>query len=108
MAIDEADISSLRETLVKELKEHSPTMDSIYHNGGTLLALMATGAATIIPASYSFWIKVSAAIATFIIALTRALDFGGRWRWHIEMKNGYQALIDRTDELRVLPDDEKL
>lgn len=108
MAIDEADIDKLRETLTGELKKHSPTQDSWYYNGGTVLALLATSAATIIPASHSFWVKVSAAIATFIIALARALDFGGRWRWHIEMRNGYQTLIDRTDELYVLPDDEKL
>jgi len=108
MPIDEAAISNLRKTLQKELKTHSPTRDSVYHNGGTLVALLATSAATVIPTSHAFWAKVAAAVATFVIALARALDFGGRWRWHLEMRNGYQALLDRTDELSVLPDDEKL
>ena len=47
MAIDEADIDKLRETLTGELKKHSPTQDSWYYNGGTVLALLATSAATI-------------------------------------------------------------
>ncbi len=48
--------------------------------------------------------KVASAIATFVTALSRALDFGGRWRWHIQMRNAYRALIDRVNGLAVLPD----
>lgn len=108
MALDDKAIKHLHDILSEGKSKHSPTGDSFYHNGGTVLALAATGAATIIPTSHAVWAKVAAAIATFIIALARALDFGGRWRWHIEMRNSYQALIDRTDELNVLPDADRL
>jgi hypothetical protein len=106
VTVDTAAVTNLRDRLSEEIKKHSPTADSMYHNGGTVLALAATATATIIP--YAFWAKVAAAIATFVIALARALDFGGRWRWHIEMRNSYQALLDRADELEVLPDGERL
>lgn len=91
---DEA-IIKLRAELDKDVKAHSPTGDSIYHNGGTVVALAATATATLLPMSLSIWAKVASAIATFVIALSRALDFGGRWRWHIQMRNAYRALIDR-------------
>ncbi len=108
MALDDDAIKHLHDVLSEGKSKHSPKGDSFYHNGGTILALAATGAATIIPTSHAVWAKVAAAIATFVIALARALDFGGRWRWHIEMRNAYQALIDRTDELNVLPDADRL
>ena len=97
-------IDKLRGELAKDVKAHSPRKDSIYHNGGTVIALAATGTATLLPMSLSIWAKVASAIATFVIALSRALDFGGRWRWHIQMRNAYRVLIDRVNGLAVLPD----
>jgi hypothetical protein len=108
MAVDDAAISHLHGILSEGMQSHKPKRDSFFHNGGTILALLATGAATLIPTSHAVWAKIAAAIATFVIALARALDFGGRWRWHIEMRNAYQALIDRADELTALPDAERL
>jgi len=105
--IDKA-TAKLRETVAEGIKNHATRADSFYHNGGTALALAATSTATIIPTSYAIWAKAAAAVATFTIAVARALDFGGRWRWHIEMRTGYQALVDRIDEVAVLPDAEQL
>lgn len=104
MTTSEEAIKKLRITLDECVKAHSPREDSIYHNGGTVVALAATATATLLPSSLSFWAKVASAVATFVIALSRALDFGGRWRWHTQMRNAYKALIDRIDELDVLPD----
>lgn len=108
MSLGPQQISPLREAVDKGIKAHSPTFDSLYHNGGTALALAATAIATVLPTSYSAWAKGAAAFATFVIALSRALDFGGRWRWHIEMRTGYIALGDRVAELEGLPDPEQL
>jgi hypothetical protein len=108
VAVDDAAIQHLHDVLSKGMVTHSTFRDSFYHNGGTVLALAATGAATIIPTSHALLAKIAAGIATLIIALARALDFGGRWRWHLEMRNAYQALIDRADEVHVLPDADKL
>lgn len=94
-------ITSLGEELTRCVKEHSPFGDSLFHNGGTVIALAATGTATLLPSSMSTWARIAAAVATFVIALSRALDFGGRWRWHIQMRNAYMALLDRVNGLDV-------
>lgn len=104
MATPEEAIEQLRSDLTKGINAHSPLGDSIYLNGGTVLALAATGTATLLPMSLSFWARVASAIATFVIALSRALDFGGRWRFHTQMRNAYLALRDRVNRLDVLPD----
>jgi hypothetical protein len=104
MTTQEESIASLRTELAQGIKKHAPRGDSLYHNGGTAVALAATGIATLLPMSETFWARVASAIATFVIALARALDFGGRWRWHLQMRNAYQALMDRLNELGVLPD----
>ena len=100
-------IEKLRHDLNRCVKAHSPRADSLYHNGGTVIALAATGTATILPTSLSLYAKIAAAVATFVIALSRSLDFGGRWRWHLEMRNAYTALLDRVAQLDVLPEPER-
>jgi hypothetical protein len=101
-------VEYLRSELEVGVKEHGPRSDSFFHNGGTTLALAATTAATIIPASSSTWARIAAGVATFVIALSRALDFGGRWRWHIAMRAKYTALLHRVEEVAVLPAGEQL
>ncbi len=107
MTTPEEAINHLRAELAEDVKAHSPGADSIYHNGGTVIALAATGTATLLPMSLSFWARVASAIATFVIALSRGLDFGGRWRWHIQMRNAYRAMIDRVNGLDVLPNTDR-
>ena len=101
-------VEYLKDELTQAIKEHSPVADSWLHNGGTAVALAATTAATIIPTSSPTLAKVTAGIATFVIAISRALDFGGRWRWHIAMRARYAALLNRVEEMVVLPADEQL
>jgi hypothetical protein len=47
------------------------------------------------------------AVAGIIIAAERALSFGARWRFHKEMQNGYESLIDKIDFLPALQDTDK-
>lgn len=99
-------LAELRKLIIKGMDRHQPRLDAWSYNIATVVALAATSAATIIP--YPIWAKVAAAVATFLIATTRAMDLGGRWRWRWEMRMGYQMLLDSTDEIKILPDDEKL
>jgi hypothetical protein len=46
-------------------------------------------------------------IAGFWIAAERALGFGARWRYHREMKSGYEAIIDMLDFYQGLPASEQ-
>lgn len=103
MATPEEAIANLQGELAQNVKKHSSWSDSFYLNGGTVLALAATGTATLLPTHLSFWARVASAVATFVIALSRALDFGGRWRFHVQMANAYQGMLDRVHRLDVLP-----
>ena len=108
MSVTDEHLTKIRAELNTAIKGHSPASDSFFHNGGTLLALAATTTATLLPASQLFWARIASGVATFVIALSRALDFGGRWRWHIEMRNGYRSMLDRVNLVEILPDDERL
>lgn len=103
----EVAICKLRRNVENCINLHSTKGDSFFYNGGTVLALAATATATLLPSSLSLWAKIASAIATFVIALSRGLDFGGRWRWHLQMFNAYTALMDRIDELAVLPEPDR-
>jgi hypothetical protein len=71
--------------------------DSFFYNGGTLAALLASGAATVIATRDPFTASALSAAAAFFIALTRSLNFGGRWRWHLQRHAVYDALIYRLN-----------
>ncbi|MFD4409174.1 hypothetical protein [Streptomyces sp. NPDC058475] len=100
---------NLRATLEAAARPHArgARIDSAWHNAGTGLALAATTAATILPSNHSSWARVAAGAATFLIALLRALDFGSRWRWHLNMRARYTSLVDRVDRVAVLPADRR-
>ena len=104
--IDPAYLKDLSEVLQQGRDRHHTRPDAYSYNIATVVALAATTAATIIP--YQIWAKVAAAVATFLIAITRAIDLAGRWRWRWEMRMGYQILLDRIDEIKLLPENEKL
>lgn len=77
---------------------HRGRADSFYYNGFTAIALLATGAAAVLASAHPFVAASLSAIAAFIIALSRALNFGGRWRWHLQRQNCYNRLIYRLNQ----------
>ncbi|MEV7393400.1 hypothetical protein [Streptomyces sp. NPDC091215] len=100
---------NLRATVQRAARPHARAarIDSTWHNAGTGLALAATTAATILPSNFALWARVASGVATFLIALLRALDFGSRWRWHLNMRSRYASLVDRVDRVAVLPPDQR-
>lgn len=101
--------STLRATLQKAVRPHARAarIDSAWHNAGTDLALAATTAATLLPSNFAMWARVASGLATFLIALVRALDFGSRWRWHLNIRARCTSLVDRVDRVAVLPPDQR-
>lgn len=97
--------SRLSISIKEAMRPHGGKRDSLLHNGSTMAAMAATTAATIIPANYAIWARIAAGIATFLIAVARALDFGARWRWHLNMRSRYAVLLDRVDQVALLPAD---
>jgi hypothetical protein len=91
--------AGFRESLVRRCKQHSPKLDSVLYNGGTAAVLLATAVATILPTPIDpEWLpKVLTGFAAFWIGLERALNFGGRWRYHRGMQASYENLIGKLD-----------
>jgi hypothetical protein len=109
MADQNPNLEALRARLQQACKEHAPRLDFWLYNGGTILALILSAAASLL-AGKTFGDQlgpvaaVCSATAGVIIAAERALSFGARWRFHKEMENGYISLIDKIDFVPVLPD----
>jgi hypothetical protein len=95
--------------LVDMVLDHNPRPDSFYYNGGTVFALLATGAATVLAGFAPLGAAIASSIASFIIALSRALNFGGRWRWHLQQQNDYSRLIYELNAVALLeaPDEQR-
>jgi hypothetical protein len=86
----------LKERLECARKQHR-TLDSLWYNGGTVVILLCTGAASFMPTVLPCKVSLAqtlAAIGAFLVALERALSFGARWRFHKEMDGAYNALLD--------------
>ncbi len=108
-----SEFDALRLRLEKTIEdEHGTALDAWLYNGLTAFAL-ALNAAIAVLASFEWaksnlWLAaVLAAVAGFIVALERSLGFGSRWRFHVEMKNIYQAIIDMIDFYMVIPEAER-
>jgi hypothetical protein len=110
-------LEELKERLQDARKPHARKTDSLLYNGLTVLILLFTGTASFLPTLQpeNIYLRVTAqalaALAAFAVAMERSLNFGARWRFHLEMDNAYCALIDMLEFYRVtaemLPDAER-
>ena len=87
----------LYEELTRRVRAHSGDIDSGMYNGGTIVSLLASGAAGVVATLQPIAASVLAALAAFFIAATRILDFGGRWRWHLQRRARYAGMIYRLN-----------
>jgi hypothetical protein len=95
------------------ITRHNTLVDNWLFNGSTVLALFCSGAASILAVNKSIngsdlLTSVLAALAAFLVALERTLGFGARWRFHLELRNSYEAILDLIELHKVAPDDEKI
>lgn len=99
-------VTSLRVRIESAAKPHRRDIwrNSKAHNGGTGLAIAATTAATVMPDDLASWARIASGVGTFLIAMSRALDFGTRWRWSVNMNARYMVLLDQLDRVTVLPE----
>jgi len=105
--------SDLRDHLNEAIKRHHPNIDGALFNGGTILQLALTAAASFLPGSSwipnaPFLAGICAALAALLITVERSLSFGARWRFHTEMQTGYKSILDMIDFYQcITADDEK-
>jgi hypothetical protein len=105
-------IARLRDRLQRSVAEHDGWADPIAFNGGTILVLLLTAAATLLPTmvandSAPWAAPLCSALAGLFVAMERALGFGARWRYHREMKSAYESIIDMLEFFPILPPTER-
>ena len=105
-------ISTLRERLTAAVAQHDGWADPLMFNGGTILVLILTGLATLLPSvvekgSFAWAAPMCAALAGLFVAMERALGFGARWRFHREMKSAYESIVDMLEFYPILPASER-
>jgi hypothetical protein len=101
---DEQALERFNPTLAVSIKEHA-TWDGFWYNGFTALSLVLAAFSSV-AANYPNWavlVSIASAVAGLCIALERALGFGARWRFHMEMKNAYRNLQDGVSFEALLP-----
>lgn len=101
-------ISRLKGRLEVAVEQHDSWADPILFNGGTILVLLLTAMATLLPSSlpknaYEWAAPVCSALAGLFVAMERALGFGARWRYHREMRSAYESIIDMLEFFPILP-----
>lgn len=84
---------TLYDELERRYRNHAGGIDSFMYNGGTILALISSGAAGVLATVHPFVAAILSGTASFFIAVTRILNFGGRWRWHLQRRARYANMI---------------
>ncbi|MFD6156165.1 hypothetical protein ACFWF7_24520 [Nocardia sp. NPDC060256] len=99
-----SDVDAIRAAVQEYKAQHSPKLDSFLYNGGTVVALAVSIAATSLPWSgETQWIpRVLTAVAAIIIGAERALSFGERWRFHRTRYGAAQSLELRLARIPAL------
>lgn len=95
----------LEDSIRSSMNQHSHWIDSALYNGGTVIVILLTGAATFTPDFGEPWTwvaRILTGIAACWIAIERALNFGARWRFHVEMKNEYKMVLDKYNIHKIL------
>ncbi|CAN5509148.1 hypothetical protein BH11PSE9_BH11PSE9_14440 [soil metagenome] len=101
-------IQTLRQRLQTAVEQHDGWADPLAFNGGTILVLLLTGLATLLPTMleagrFAWAAPLCSALAGLFVAMERALGFGARWRYHREMKSAYESIIDMLEFYPILP-----
>src|SRR5437870_503029 len=80
-------IQQFKVRLIGAAKLHDVLADPVMFNGGTILVLLLTTLATLLPSTtYTWAAPLCSALAGLFVAMERALGFGARWRYHREMR----------------------
>ena len=97
------EVRAIKQNVEKSIAEHKKwgSWDAYLYNGGTAVVLLCTSLATYIPAAKNpglSWIPpILTGLATFLVALDRALAFGPRWKFHLTQSAGYRRILDRIE-----------
>lgn len=93
-------LDDLKTQVKSNAREHEryQGLDGVTYNGSTIIVLLATTTTTLLPTDHTWevvLVKCLSALATFLIALERTLNYGERWRYHREMRHGYLGILQK-------------
>jgi hypothetical protein len=105
----------LRKIVRRGLDENKvqANLNSVYYNGGVIVTLFCTGAATILSGlgaanNLPVWlVPILSGVATFIVGIDRALQLGQRWVHHRTLFAKYNSLYVRLQTLDQFNSDEQ-
>ncbi len=105
-------IEQLKVRLIAAANLHDVLADPVMFNGGTILVLLLTTLATLLPSipsstPFTWAAPLCSGLAGLFVAMERALGFGARWRYHREMRFAYESIIDMLDFFPVIPASER-
>jgi hypothetical protein len=95
----------IKERVGEEAQKHGSEQigDGRRYNWGTLLVLLFTTAAALLPAwdlgDFAPIPPALSGVAALLVGAERALGFGARWRYHRAMTAGYKSVLDEIDFL---------
>ncbi len=105
----ETKLEGLQASIRRNAAEHKRllTRNGVFYATISLFVPLATTAATLMPTT-ELWevitFKALCGLATFLFVLDRTFSFGTRWRNHIEMRYGYEAVLAKVSFYQNLPE----
>jgi hypothetical protein len=93
------DFSELKVQLNKSVSEHNEkqSLDGFLYNGSVIAAILCSSIASQFVDKFPDWAKILSVAAAIIIAIDRALNWGGRWIYHRQMRHEYLRILDRIN-----------
>jgi hypothetical protein len=97
--------SKLREEINVSVSEHNKFSgwDSTIYNATTILAIILTSAAALFPTADPYYLKIMSGIAAILIAIDRALNWGGRWIYNRQMRHEYLIILAKISFYENMP-----
>jgi hypothetical protein len=96
----------LRKEISESVKEHNKYggWDGLIYNSTTVLAIVMTSLAALLPNLGVFYLKIISGIAAMLIAIDRALNWGARWIYHRQMRHEYLVILAKISFYENMPE----
>ena len=94
----------LRKEINDSIAEHNKYggWDGVIYNSTTILAIVMTSLAALLPIDV-FYLKIISGIAAMLIAVDRALNWGARWIYHRQMRHEYLIILAKISFYENMP-----
>ena len=100
----ENNFDTIKKQIADSINDHNrtQTLDAILYNGAIFLAITSTSSAAMFAENLHL-VKILSGIGALLIALERALSWGGRWRYERQMRNNYLIIQAKINFFENLP-----